>query len=95
MKTFKEVLSEARGKPKSKDDEHDYWHIEAEHVGNARGVVKKHPETEYLGKDDTFDTVHHFIVNGSKKKAEEVRKTIWDDHNGGAHASLKPYREGD
>lgn len=76
-------LDESRG---TKD-----WHIQAEHVRDIKGLLSKHKEIENHMKDPYFNTMHHFLVHGTKKQAEAVRNTIHAEHNGGAYASLKPY----
>jgi hypothetical protein len=69
------------------------WHITAEHVRDVKGLLGKHKEIENHMKDPDLNTMHHFLVYGTKKQAEAVRNTIHDQHNGGAYASLKPYVE--
>lgn len=54
---------------------------------------RKHKEIENHIKDLNLNlnTTHHFLVHGTEKQAGAVRKTIHDEHNGGAYALLKPY----
>lgn len=91
MNNLKTLVEEAIVKSLEESRGARDWHIEAEHVKDVKGLLRKHREIKNHMKDPDLNTMHHFLVYGTKKQAEAVRKTIHDEHNGGAYASLKPY----
>ncbi len=88
MKRFKNLVEELLPEGKAKKED---WHIRAERVRNVSGILTKHKEIYHHGKDPTFDSFHHFMVHGTEKQAEGVRRTIWDHHNNGAEVTLNRY----
>lgn len=93
MDNLKVLVEEAIMKSLDESRGAKRWHITAEHVRDVKGLLGKHKEIEDHMRDSVFNSMHHFLVYGTKKQAEAVRNTIHDQHNGGAYASLKPYVE--